>query len=76
MHWVLHFRAMQKDSRLSFRVRSNLKKTLESIAENEGRSVAQVCEAFLTAGCESYKEEGMKFLQRVFAQSVSKSQRT
>jgi uncharacterized protein (DUF1778 family) len=31
---------MRKDTRLSFRVRSDLKKTLEEIAAAEGRSVA------------------------------------
>ena len=59
---------MRKDTRLSFRVRSDLKKTLEAIAADEGRSVAQICEAFLKAGSESYKKEGNKFLQRFLAQ--------
>jgi hypothetical protein len=54
---------MRKDTRLSFRVRSELKKTLESIAASEGRSVAQVCEAFLKAGAEHYKKEGNTILQ-------------
>jgi hypothetical protein len=56
---------MAKDTRLSFRVRSELKKKLETIAATESRSVAQVCEAFLNAGTEMYKDEGTKFLQRI-----------
>jgi hypothetical protein len=56
---------MRKDTRLSFRVRSDLKKTLEAIAATEGRSVAQVCEAFLKAGSDTYKKEGAEFLQQL-----------
>ena len=55
---------MKKDTRLSFRVRSDLKNNLEAIAAREGRSVAQICEAFLKAGSETYKKRGPKYLQR------------
>jgi hypothetical protein len=55
---------MKKDTRLTFRVHSNLKKDLEAIAAREGRSVAQICDAFLKAGSEIYMKKGPKFLQR------------
>jgi hypothetical protein len=55
---------MTKDTRLTFRVHSSLKKDLEAIAAREGRSVAQVCDAFLKAGSETYMKKGPKFLQR------------
>jgi hypothetical protein len=58
---------MKKDTQLTFRIRSELKKELESIAAREGRSVAQVCEAFLKAGSESYKKRGSGFVQRFLA---------
>lgn len=58
---------MRKDTRLSFRVRSELKTRLEEIAATEGRSVAQVCEALLKVGTESYKKEGNKILQQGLA---------
>ena len=64
---------MRKDTRLSFRVRSDLKRTLEAIAAAEGRSVAQVCEAFLKVGSENYKKEGNKILQRSLAQPGPKT---
>jgi hypothetical protein len=64
---------MRKDTRLSFRVRSDLKRTLEAIAAAEGRSVAQVCEAFLKVGSENYKKEGNKALQQSLAQPGSKT---
>jgi len=60
---MIEFRAMKKDTRLTFRVRSELKKKLETIAAHEGRSVAQICEAFLEAGSNIYKKEGAAFLQ-------------
>ena len=53
-----------KDTRLTFRVRSDLKKKLESVAASEGRSVAQICEAFLHAGLMKYEKEGTKYVQR------------
>ena len=59
---------MPKDTRLSFRVGSDLKKTLEDVAAIEGRSVAQVCEVFLKVGCEAYKNDGTKLLQRFLSQ--------
>ena len=64
---------MRKDTRLSFRVRSDLKKALEAIAATEGRSVAQVCEAFLIAGSDKYRQEGAGFLQHVLNRPIRKS---
>ncbi len=58
---------MTKDTRLTFRIQSELKKNLEAIAASEGRSVAQICEAFLRAGAEVYKKEGNRILQRFLA---------
>ena len=59
---------MKKDTQLTFRVRSDLKKELETIAAREGRSVAQICEVFLKAGSEIYKKEGTRLVQRFLAQ--------
>jgi hypothetical protein len=67
---------MRKDNRLSFRVGSDLKKALESIAATEGRSVAQICEVFLKAGSEIYKKEGSRLLQRFLAQRGPKQKDT
>jgi hypothetical protein len=61
---------MKKDAQLTFRIPSDLKKELESIAATEGRSVAQVCEAFLRGGSETYKKKGSGLLQRYLAQSL------
>ena len=56
-----------KDTRLTFRVRSELKKKLEKVAATETRSVAQVCEAFLQAGLATYEKEGPKYISRFLA---------
>ena len=44
-----------------------LKAELEKVALGEGRSLAQVCEVFLTKALEASKEEGSKYVQRFFA---------
>jgi hypothetical protein len=64
---------MKKDTRLSFRVRSDLKKELETIAAREGQSVARICEAFLLAGSDAYKTHGTKLLQRLIGRLSTKS---
>jgi len=58
---------MAKDSRVTFRVRSELKKSLETIAVKESRSVAQICEAFLRAGLIAYHKEGTRYLSRLLS---------
>jgi predicted transcriptional regulator len=59
-----------KDTRLTFRVRSELKKDLEALARKESRSVAQICEAFLRAGLVGYKREGTKYIHRFLSRDV------
>ena len=56
-----------KDACLNFRIRSDLKKKLESVAAAEGRSVAQICEAFVQAGLVAYDKEGAKYISRFLA---------
>jgi hypothetical protein len=58
---------MKKDMRFTFRIGSDLKKDLELIAARESRSVAQICDAFLKAGSETYKKRGSKYLQHLLA---------
>ena len=56
-----------KDTSLNLRIRSELKKRLESAAASEGRSVAQICEAFLQAGLVAYEKEGARYISRFLA---------
>ena len=66
-HSPIQCRGMRKDTALSFRIPGRLKTELEKVALGEGRSLAQVCEVFLTKALEAYKEEGSKYVQRFFA---------
>jgi hypothetical protein len=56
-----------KDTRLTFRVRSELKEKLEQVAASETRSVAQICEAFLRAGLVAYEKEGSRYVSRLLS---------
>jgi hypothetical protein len=60
-------RSMTKDSRVTFRIRSDLKKSLEMIAIKESRSLAQICEAFLRGGLIAYHKDGTKYLSRLLS---------
>jgi hypothetical protein len=70
---VLEFASMKKDLRFTFRIGSDLKKDLETIAAREGRSVAQICDAFLKAGSEAYRKNGPKYLQRFLSRQEKKN---
>jgi len=65
--------AMKKDTRLTFRVATNLKRDIEAIAEREGQSVARICEAFIVAGSDAYRKQGTKFLQPLLGRLGTKS---
>jgi hypothetical protein len=65
---------MAKESRLSFRTRSDLKKALEAIAVKEARSVAQVCEAILQDGVAAYHKDGTKYLNRIISSHKVRSE--
>jgi predicted transcriptional regulator len=65
-------RVVRKDTRLTFRVCSELKQQLEVIAEGEDQSVARICEAFLAAGIDSYKRKGKAVLERYIGKLSAK----
>jgi hypothetical protein len=58
---------MKKDSQLTLRISSDLKIQLEEIASSERRSVAQICEAFLRAGTDTFKKKGNKVIKDFLA---------
>ena len=63
-----------KDTSLNLRIRAELKKTLESVAAAEGRSVSQVCDAFLQGGLIAYRKEGTRYFRRFLARRDEHSQ--
>jgi len=64
---------MKKDTRLTFRVNSDLKRDVEAIATREGQSVARICEAFIMAGSDAYKKQGTKSLRRMLGRLGTKA---
>jgi hypothetical protein len=61
---------MKKDAQFTLRIPTGLRRELQDIANHEGRSMAQICEAFLRAGSEGYKKQGAKYLRRFFTYSA------
>jgi hypothetical protein len=57
---------------LAFRVAPELKRELQSMAEDEQRALSQVCEMLLHEGLEAYKKEGSKFVQRLVAKQKAR----
>jgi antitoxin component of RelBE/YafQ-DinJ toxin-antitoxin module len=55
---------MAKDTPLAFRITSNLKRKLQEIADEEGRSVSQICDIFLWASVDSYEVSGSEFIRK------------
>jgi hypothetical protein len=58
---------MTKEDRIGVRVPAELKRALIQVAKDEGRSLAQVCEIFLTGGLLLYREQGSKYLHRLLS---------
>jgi len=56
---------MKKNAPLAFRVPSELKRSLQRIADREARSTSQICELLLTIGVDAYEKEGANYLQSV-----------
>lgn len=64
--------APRKDAPLAFRVPAELKQELQRIADNEARSISQICEILLRIGAQHYEKEGARFLQRYLERLKSK----
>ena len=52
---------------LVFRVNPDLRQEIQRIADEEQRTITQICEMLLYEGIEAYKKEGPKFMQRLVA---------
>jgi hypothetical protein len=62
-----------KTDSLVFRVDPALKRQLQRLAEEEKRTVSQICEMLLQEGLEQSKKEGSKFIQRLVAKQKQSS---
>jgi hypothetical protein len=45
-----------------FRINPELKQQIEEIADEEQRSISQICELFLKGAVEDYRKEGPQFI--------------
>ena len=57
---------------LVFRVNPELRRDIQQIADEEQRTITQVCEMLLHEGVEAYKKEGPKFIQRLVAKQKAR----
>ena len=57
---------------LVFRVDPDLRRDVQRIADEEQRTITQVCEMLLYEGVEAYKKEGAKFIQRLVAKQKAR----
>lgn len=64
---------MAKTGFLVFRVNPELRRDIQQIADEEQRTITQVCEMLLHEGVEAYKKEGSKFIQRLVAKQKSRT---
>lgn len=64
---------MSKSDYLAFRVNSELKRDVQRIANDEQRTLSQICEMLLYEGVEAYKKEGSKFMQRLIAKQKGRA---
>jgi hypothetical protein len=64
---------MKKDAPLAFRIPTELKKKLERIADEQRRSLSQVCELLLINGVEEYEKEGAGYLSRTLGRRKSET---
>ena len=60
---------------LAFRINPELKRQLEEIADEEQRSISQICELFLAGAVEDCKKEGPPFIQGLLARQKNKTKR-
>lgn len=49
-----------------------LRRDVQRIADEEQRTITQICEMLLYEGVESYKKEGPKFIQRLVAKQKTR----
>ncbi len=58
---------------LAFRINPDLKQQIEQIANEEQRSISQICELFLKGAVEDYKKDGPQYMQRLLAKQKHKN---
>jgi hypothetical protein len=57
---------------LGLRVNPELRRDVQRIADEEQRTISQVCEMLIHEGVKAYKKEGPKFMQRLVAKQKAR----
>lgn len=65
--------SVAKTGFLVFRVNPELRRDIQQIADDQQRTITQVCEMLLYEGLDAYKREGPKFIQRLVAKQKSRA---
>jgi len=71
MHIYIYWVA--KKDFLAFRINPELKQQIEEIADEEQRSISQICELFLKGAVEDYRKDGPQYIQRLLARQKHKA---
>ena len=58
---------------LAFRINPELKQQIEEIADEEQRSISQICELFLKGAVADYKREGPQFIRGLLVRQKEKT---
>jgi hypothetical protein len=58
---------------LAFRINPELKQQIEEIADEEQRSISQICELFLKGAVEDYKKDGPQYIQQLLTKQKHKA---
>ena len=58
---------------LTLRINPELKRELQKLAEEEQRTVSQVCEMLLYEAIDVYKKDGTKYVQRLVAKQKERT---
>ena len=67
-----YIRNVAKTGFLVFRVSPELREGIRKIADEEQRTITQVCEMLLHDGVDAYNKEGAKFIQRLVAKQKAR----
>jgi hypothetical protein len=59
---------------LAFRIDPELKQQIDAIANEEQRSISQICELFLKGAIEDYEKEGPQFIRRLLNRHKERTQ--
>jgi hypothetical protein len=58
---------------IGFRLPLSLKRELSEVANQEGRTLSQMCEIFVSLGLEAYQKDGHRYIEKFLARQKKTS---